>query len=108
MTQDYAREKFFSAVLGLAQGDRPARERLADAYTSSLMHLRPDDLPKELQKNFKGIESALTRVSAKGDEGSVAASAAALDDREIRQIIEKVVSMADALAKYAAGAVGGR
>ncbi len=101
MARNYGWEKFYTGVLTLAQGDWPVRRRLAEAYVSSIMHVRPDeDLPPELRQDFAYIKDALSRVPAKGDEGSAASSAAALDDLEVHKIVEKIVTMADSLAKY--------
>ncbi len=100
MAIDYAWEQFFKGVLTLAVGNGPVRERLAGAYTSSLMHVRPEDLPEPLRGDFREITEALTRVKPKGDEGGAAVSAAALDDLEVRRIVEKIVSTAGALAKH--------
>ena len=100
MSRDYAWEKLYVAVLGMARSEAPLRDRLADAYASSIMRIEDADLPPDARNDFFEIQQALTRVEAKGDEGSISASAAALSDSEVHDLIGKVVDLYDRMALY--------
>jgi hypothetical protein len=99
MGKEYAWEKFHLAVLGLVTSQKPLHDRLADAYVYHLMHAERD-LPEEIREDFKQLRDALSRKEAVGDEGSVAASAAALNESEAHKLLELIVSMYDEVVKY--------
>jgi hypothetical protein len=94
---DYAWEKFHATVLTLA-GPGALQDRLVDAYSSQLVRLKRDDLPRELQADFSEIEKALTSGTPTGDEGTIAAAVRAMSEQRRQEIAEKIVSMYDAVA----------
>ncbi len=95
MALDYVWEKLMVAVSGMAASEQSLQERLADAYVSSLIRLDAEDLPGELQEDFRALEDAMGRVNPTGDEGSARASTRRMSTEEARQWIGKIVSMYD-------------
>ena len=91
MSLSYAYEKFLIAVDGLVRGDDDLRTRLRDAYVGSLLHVELNDLPEgDLRDTVKGIQEDLTWATPKGDEGSVAATVALLDELEAGAIAKRI------------------
>jgi hypothetical protein len=96
MSQGYAWEKLYNAVLGMAASPASLQQRIAAAYSGSLMRITAyDDLPADLESLFGDIMKALSTTEPKGDEGSIMASALALTDREAEDIARKIVGLYD-------------
>lgn len=96
---DYAWEKFHGAVLTLAgQGDQ--RDRLANAYLFDLMHVDVKTLPESIQHDFEMLQETLTSGTPEADEGTVVASVKSMDEFQMHQLVEKVVSMYDTIARH--------
>ena len=94
MSISYAYEKLYVAMLILAtnRGDLPSR--LEDAYASSLIRLRPYDLPEgELRKAMQAITEDLVWAEAKGDEGTLAATVKLLDELEAKDIATRIFNL---------------
>jgi hypothetical protein len=47
------RKKLYLAVSSLASGNEDIRERVANAYIYSLIHLHDDDIPIEMKQDFE-------------------------------------------------------
>ena len=91
MSLSYAYEKFFVAVDGLVRADDDLRTRLRDAYVGSLVRVELNDLPEgDLRDTVKGIQEDLIWATPKGDEGSVAATVALLDELEADAIARRI------------------
>jgi hypothetical protein len=95
VTQSYTWEKFFTAVLTLATGQNSLKDRLADAYISALIRLRPDDLPGPMREEFAELKQALTNVEPIGDEGRVFATVKNMEELQARELAERIVNMYD-------------
>lgn len=96
----YAWEKLYGAVLGLAQGDRPSWERLRDAYVFHIMNIGPENTPPDIAEDLQKLKDALRRVKATDDQGDAMASARALDELEVHDLIGSIVAMYDRVTKY--------
>src|SRR5689334_3851494 len=99
MSDGYGFQKFLSAVYGMAQSPLNLQARLRDAFAGSLVHLKEDeDLPPDLRQDFRTITEKLTaREEEIPGEGSIAASARALSDREAEELARKIVHIYDVL-----------
>lgn len=93
MSLGYTWEKLYVAVSTLAAGQRSIQERLEDAYISALIRLKADDLPDDLQDDFRKLQDELTNVEPVGNEGSVAVSTRAMNGDRASEIAEQIVSM---------------
>lgn len=93
----YLWEKLYIATHALATGRGSLKERLHSAYLS-FAHLGPEDFPEELQNDFAALEEQMTRVEARADEGTVAATLQAIDDDEAAEIAGKIVDLYNTLA----------
>ena len=91
----YAWEKLHTAVLTLAQGTGSLRERLEDAYISSLMRLRPDHhFPwSDLRQRY----TDLTEEIAPG--GDFRTALARWSDYDLQRIFGDLVGVYDAVAR---------
>jgi MoaA/NifB/PqqE/SkfB family radical SAM enzyme len=95
----YAHEKMYVAVSTLA-GPGTQRERLADAYISSVIRLLDKDIPEELRERFQILKEKITCEEAKGDEGTVKATVNAIEDNEVNEMAEEIVSLYDNITRY--------
>jgi len=93
--QNYTWEKFYLAVTSLVSGDKNIKERVTDAYIHSLMHLREDDIPISMKRDFEELEQTLTSIEPIGDEGRVRATLREMGIDEAREIAIKIFSMYD-------------
>ena len=91
----YAWEKLHTAVLTLAQGTGSLRERLEDAYISSLMRLRPDHhFPwSDLRQRY----IALAEEIAPG--GDFRTALARWPHHDLQRIVGNLVGVYDAVAR---------
>ena len=90
--------RFYLAVCDLASGVQDIQERLGDAYSDHLMHLKPEELPEDHQAEFRQICDRLTSVKAAGDEGSIRASARTLSNEEASEMARNIVAMFNGIA----------
>ena len=78
---NYWKERLGNAVSQLA-GTKPQRERLRNAYHDDIIYLEQeiDDLPDELQQEYKSLMEKLGNLNE-------------LSDDEVDAAIEKVISL---------------
>ncbi len=93
MSLSYAKEKLHVAVRTLAVSTDDIQNRLADAYSSSLSLIGKDDLPADLQEELTAIHQQITRVPAKGDEGTIRATVNTMSDDECLDLADKIFDM---------------
>jgi hypothetical protein len=81
------------AVLGMARGEKPVAERLANAY---LLHLRPlaaAELPACIRADWDAVHGEFARMLPDGEVRSVKEAVARLDAATARDLVERVVEM---------------
>lgn len=78
------------ATLRLSQ-DGSIKDRLADAYTSHLDGLAPDDLPLEVRAEFDQLNAALHSVTPQPRECAVRASVRKMSNQEAGHLAALVV-----------------
>lgn len=93
---DYVLEKLHVAV-SILVGAASIQDRLHDAFISALMVLTAEDFPEDMRADFTFIEECLTSVEGVGDEGSVRASADALNDDEAANVADKIFELFTAI-----------
>lgn len=94
MSADYAREKTYLAVLTLASGSAPLRERLADAYESQLRRLTIHKIPwPDLRQQYEDI---CEEIAPSG--GIPRDVLAAWPDEDVRRIAQAVVDLFSRIA----------
>jgi hypothetical protein len=101
MSLVYAWEKLFLAV-GALCGRGSQRTRLANATTLYLVHLRPDDLPSDLRREFIQLMSDLKTGRGHGDEAAIQATIGGLDASVREQAIRKILLMFSAACRHVA------
>lgn len=96
----YAGEKLRGAVSTLA-GDGGQKGRLADAIIGNLAHLKPEEqIPSELRRDFVAFMKQMTSAAAKGDEGTIQATIATMDEWAVTQAIDRIISFYGAVCSY--------
>lgn len=99
MSADYAREKTYLAVLTLASGSAPLRDRLADAYESQLRRLQVHQIPwPDLRQRYEDICDEI--APAGGDPRD---ALAAWPDEDVRRIAQAVVDLFSSVADRQTG-----
>ncbi len=83
----------------MASSPKSLQERIGDAYTYHLIHLRPEvDVPEDLRHRFQELATRMTSVEPIGDEGSIAATVAKMSTEEAVRVAEEIVYMWDAVS----------
>jgi len=100
MSLSYGWEKLHLAVHSLS-GQGEQAQRLVNAVVNNLIHITPEnDLPEEICNEFHEFMDEITSVEAKGDEGTVQATANTLDEIGLSRAIEKIISFYDTVCRY--------
>ena len=99
MSLGYAWEKMYTAVLGMAESPAALRERIADAYTGSIIRLvypgTGDDLPDDLKPMLAEIKAAMETTQPTGNEGTAVASALAMTDAQAEDVARQITRLFD-------------
>lgn len=92
----YAWEKLHTAVLILAQGTGSLRERLTNAYMSSLMRLRPEHhFPwPELRQRYIDLADEMA------PNGNFGTALAAWPEHDLQRIVEGIVGIYDGVTRH--------
>lgn len=90
----YPKEKFSDAINTLATSPKSIQKRVCDAYIYSLIHIKPEEIPEEIQNQFKSIIKKLTCVEAIGDEGNAAATTNEMKTDDAISIARDILEMA--------------
>lgn len=95
-------EKLNCAVRTLTLSDDPLRVRLENAYAQRLAVLDPDDFPPHLRDRFLALRASVTWQE---DErrGRIAATCAAISDREAIRVAGLILELADLVAEAEGG-----
>ena len=88
----YGRQRLESAVSTL-EGPGTEREKLVNALVYSLIHIQPENLPDEMQSDFRQFMAEMTRVE--GDQGSIRATVDCLNEIDVRSAIERILRFYD-------------
>ena len=99
MSLVYAWEKLFLAV-GALCGQGSQSERLINATTLGLVHVRPDDLPAELRGEFIKLMHDLTAVQAEDNEARIQATVETLDTSERENAVRTILVIFSAACRY--------
>ncbi len=102
MPYDYAWEKFYIAMRSLA-GEGPLRTRLMTAILSfHTLHMAKDgpQVPPEIQNKFDEFWEKLNVGDPVDDEGIWRASINEMTDQQVRESVNAIVDMYDAVARH--------
>lgn len=99
VTGNYAWEKLYAAVLGLAESSGSLRDRLGDAYRSSLMRIMPErDIPwTDIREHFVDLMNELA------PDGQIDVALGAWEEADLRRIVRGLVGVYDAIARKLGG-----
>ena len=90
MKKTYPYEKFMAAVHGMAASPKSVQQRIADAYLSSIMHAKSNEVPEEMRGIFEQLHRRLTSVEPQGDEGRVQATVRKMSPEDAISIINDI------------------
>jgi len=99
MSLVYTWEKLYLAV-GALCGQGSQRTRLANATTLYLVHLRPDDLPAHLRREFIQLMSDLKAFRVHGEEANIHTAISNLDASVREQVIRKIVHIFSSVCRH--------
>jgi len=94
---DYIWQQLFGTVSSLATGDLSARDRLQDAVSSRLHRLFHSDETSNVNANISERINRLEEVLTK--HGSFKESVEKMEDQEVRDTIEEIVSLFNKVAR---------
>lgn len=92
----YAQEKLRATTTSLADSEGALRERLFNAYMSQGMRTPVVDGGQwypDLADRITALHARLTSTPAVADEGTIAASIAALSDDEVREVVREILDL---------------
>jgi hypothetical protein len=94
MSLEYAYEKFYLAVIGMAQSKKKMRERLEEAYVYHIIHVREEDIPSELLQEFCILKKMISSRPPRGTwEGSIRATTQQMSPRELSEAARLTVHL---------------
>src|SRR4051812_34790669 len=92
MAITHAAEKYGAAVRLMAVSHGPLQSRLREAFRRYIMSVNSErDLPPGLRDLHRDLYAQATRVH--GEDGSIAATCAQMDDAEASDVAERVLSL---------------
>jgi hypothetical protein len=95
MSDDYAWEKLFTAVLILASGSGSLRERLENAYISSLIRIRPEHHFQDADTK----ERYVRLIEEIAPEGRSDVAISMWPEEDLKRIAEELVGLYDSVAR---------
>ena len=99
MSLVYAWDKLHLAV-GTLCGQGSQTVRLADAAEMYLVHVRPDDLPADLRREFLQVMGELKAVPERGEKADIKAAIGSLDASVREQAIQKILHIFSAVCRH--------
>ena len=89
-------EKLYQAVDDLVTCEKPLRKCLVDVCTNSLNTLDESDFPEQDQKDdFRRFIESITKCNGVGSEGKVQATISKMNNYEVLEVVEKILSFYD-------------
>jgi len=99
MVYMYGWEKLNEAI-GTLTGPDSQKQRLAQAI-ASLSLIRPEqNLPPEMRAEFEQFMKELNSRLAQADEGTIQATVQGLDELQVRDAIDEMISFYDRICRY--------
>ena len=99
MSLDYAYEKFYLAVIGMAQSKKKLRERIEDAYVYNIIHVREADIPQGHLNDFRTLKEMVTCCPARfPGEGTVRATTQQMSPRTMDETARLITRLFDAIS----------
>ena len=99
MSLVYAWKELHLAV-GTLCGQGSQTARLADAVTLYLIHVRPDDLPVDLRREFMQLMSELKAVRVHGEEANIQATISSLDASDRERAIRTILHIFSSVCRH--------
>lgn len=101
MSYGRATVKLFEAIEAMATSAQPTiQQRLAIAYMFHLGSVDPDELPLEVESQFKELKDKLTRIPGKDGTGAVVATTNAMSVQDAVGIAKQLVRISHMVAEH--------
>ena len=101
MSYDRANTKLSEAIEALAtSAQQSIQQRLAIAYMFHLRSVEPDELPPEVQSQFKELKDKLTRVPGQDGTGPIVATTSAMSLQDAVGIAKELVRISHIVAVH--------
>jgi len=71
-----------------------------DAYVESIIFVRPEQVPENIQDELQQFNEDITRVEAEGNEGRVQATVNTMEDDEVQRFIDRIITMYDTITRH--------
>jgi hypothetical protein len=98
MSLDYAYEKFWSAVVGMAQSKKKLRERIEDAYVYNIIHVQEADVPQTYRNDFRRLKEMVTyRAPRHPGEGAVRATTQQMSYQKVDEAARLITHLFDGI-----------
>ena len=99
MSYERANAKLSEAIEAMATCAQPTiQQRLAIAHMFHLGSVEPDELPGEVQSEFKELQDKLTRLPGKDGTGAIVATTSAMSTQEAIGIAKELVRISHIVA----------
>jgi hypothetical protein len=99
MSYERVNARFSEAIEAMATSFQPSiQQRLAIAYMFHLGSVEPDELPIEVESQFRAIKDKLTRIPGKDGTGTIVATTDAMSAQEALGIAKELVHISHIVA----------
>ena len=99
MSYDRANTKLSEAIEALATSAQPTlQQRLAIAYMFHLRAVEPDELPLQVESQFRDLKDKLTRIPGHDGVGAIVATTSAMSLQDAVAIAKELVRIARVVA----------
>jgi hypothetical protein len=95
----YGWEKFYLAVIGMAQSARPLRQRLRDAYVNHLVYVHDENIPEGSRHDMTELRHMLTHRPPRNEhERNADASTDQMSDDEADRAARLIIKIFDEIS----------
>ena len=101
MNYQNSKTKLSEAIEAMAMSAQSSiQQRLAIAYIFHLGSVEPDELPLEVQSQFRNLKDKLTRIPGKDGTGAVVATTNAMSVQDAVGLAKELVHISHVVAEY--------
>ena len=101
MSYRRANTKLSEAIEAMATSSQPTvQQRLAIAYMFHLGSVEPDELPVEVESQFRELQNRLTRLPGKDGTVAIVATTSAMSAQEAIEIAKELVRISHVVAEH--------
>ncbi len=95
----YGWEKFHAAMNTLT-GPGSQKERLMNAYSYNLVHIKKTNVPGDVWDELNQFSKDMTKIQVNGNGGSIKATVQEMNNLEVDGMIKKILYMHDSVVRH--------